>query len=207
MEQQPSKETRVPNEAINELVVFYGAGASVGTAAAVGAGQHDRDTSCRQCCGSFWLLGHLLKAWIRLIQKRILTVMNTEGIHFVTLEILLHEGRMNVYDCNLMVTEHAMFLTLIQPVFELLPKLLKKSEIMNHLPEKFLTQPWKFNGQTEPMVQNATRAACGSYSLAFIQNLISRIEFQPPNTLLCDNLIERMQYVWAYEIISQSLKP
>ncbi|TMX03476.1 hypothetical protein EJD97_016069, partial [Solanum chilense] len=56
--------------------------------------------------------------------KRILTVMNMDNIHFVTLEILLHEGRMNVYDCNLMFTEHAKFLTYIQHVFGLLPKLL-----------------------------------------------------------------------------------
>ena len=49
--------------------------------------------------------------------KRILTVINTGGINFVNLEILLHEGHINVYDCNLMVTIHAKFLTLLQPVF------------------------------------------------------------------------------------------
>ncbi|KAH0764688.1 hypothetical protein KY285_000559 [Solanum tuberosum] len=31
--------------------------------------------------------------------KRILAIMNLNKTHFVTLEILLHEGRMNVYDC------------------------------------------------------------------------------------------------------------
>ena len=77
--------------------------------------------------------------------KRILTVINTGGIHFVNLEILLHEGHINVYDCNLMVTIHAMFFTLIQPVFDLKPKLLKQSGIMNHLLDKLLTQPWEFN--------------------------------------------------------------
>ena len=51
--------------------------------------------------------------------------MNTSGNHFMTLEILLHEGLINVYDCNLVVTEHDKFFTLIQAVFELLPKLLK----------------------------------------------------------------------------------
>ncbi|KAH0633060.1 hypothetical protein KY284_035846 [Solanum tuberosum] len=59
--------------------------------------------------------------------KRILAVMNMNKTHFVTLEILLHEGRMNVYGCNLMSMEYAMFLTFIQPVFELLPRLLRLS--------------------------------------------------------------------------------
>ena len=38
--------------------------------------------------------------------ERILTIMNTSGNHFVTVEILLHEGLINVYDCNLVVMEH-----------------------------------------------------------------------------------------------------
>ena len=82
--------------------------------------------------------------------------MNTSGNHFLTLEILLHEGLINIYDCNRVVMEHDKFFTLIQPVFELLPKLLKQSGIMNHLPKKLLTQPWEFNVQIEPMVQNAS---------------------------------------------------
>ncbi|KAG5630039.1 hypothetical protein H5410_001756 [Solanum commersonii] len=45
--------------------------------------------------------------------KRILAVMDMSNTHFVTLEILLHEGHMNVYDCNLMCTEHDAFLTFI----------------------------------------------------------------------------------------------
>ncbi|KAH0634870.1 hypothetical protein KY284_037656 [Solanum tuberosum] len=74
--------------------------------------------------------------------ERLLAVMNLNKTHFVTLEILLHEGLMNVYDCLLMGMEHAKFLTFIQPVFELLPKLLKQSRIMKHLPDKFLNEPW-----------------------------------------------------------------
>ncbi|KAH0655544.1 hypothetical protein KY285_030426 [Solanum tuberosum] len=76
--------------------------------------------------------------------KRVLAVMNINKTHFVTLEILLHEGRMSVYDCLLMGIKHAKFLTFIQPVFELLPKLLKQSGIMKHLPDKFLNEPWEF---------------------------------------------------------------
>ena len=138
--------------------------------------------------------------------KRILTVMNTSGNHFMTLEIILHEGLINVYDCNLVV-EHDKFFTIIQPVFELLPKFLKQSGTMNHMPEKFLTQPWEFNGRIEPMVQNASGSACGSYSIAFIEHLISRTKLHPSSSVLCDSLIEQMQYIWAYGIISQSLKP
>uniref|UniRef100_M1CPK7 Ulp1 protease family, C-terminal catalytic domain containing protein n=1 Tax=Solanum tuberosum TaxID=4113 RepID=M1CPK7_SOLTU len=78
--------------------------------------------------------------------KRIFAVMNLNKTHFVTLEILLHEGRLDVYDCQLMGMEHAKFLTFIQPVFELLPKLLKQSGIMKHLPDKFLSEPWEFEG-------------------------------------------------------------
>ena len=71
----------------------------------------------------------------------ILTVMNISGNLYVTVEILLHEGLINVNDCKLVVTENDKFFTLIQHVFELLPKLLKQSGIMNHFPEKLLTQP------------------------------------------------------------------
>ncbi|KAH0725356.1 hypothetical protein KY284_001221 [Solanum tuberosum] len=102
--------------------------------------------------------------------KRLLAVMNMNKTHFVTLEILLHEGRMNVYDCLLMGIEHAKFLTFIQPVFGLLPKLLKQSGIMTHLPDKFLNDPWEFEGRLEPMVTNDTKAACASYLLAFIEH-------------------------------------
>ena len=96
--------------------------------------------------------------------------------------------------------------SLIQPVFELLPILLKQSGIMNHLLKKLLTQPWELNGRIEPMVQNASGAACRSYSIAYIGHLISRIELHPLSSLLCENLIERMQYIWANGIISQCLK-
>ncbi|KAH0696430.1 hypothetical protein KY290_013793 [Solanum tuberosum] len=139
--------------------------------------------------------------------KRLLAVMNLNKTHFVTLEILLHEGRMNVYDCLLMGMEHDKFLTFIQPVFELLQKLLKQSGIMKHLLDKFLNKPWEFKGRLKPMVTNDTKAACASYSLAFIENLITRTVIQPPQTLLCDNSVRRMQWVWAAGIVSRSLEP
>ncbi|KAH0679035.1 hypothetical protein KY284_020120 [Solanum tuberosum] len=105
--------------------------------------------------------------------------MNMNKTHFVTLEILLHEGRINVYDCLLLGMEHAKFLTFIQPVFKLLPKLLKQSGIMKHLPDKFLNEPWEFKGRLEPMVTNVPK----------------------PHAL------RRMQWVWDDGIVSKSLEP
>ncbi|KAH0781630.1 hypothetical protein KY290_001228 [Solanum tuberosum] len=96
--------------------------------------------------------------------KRVLAVMNINKTHFVTLEILLHEGCMNVYDCLLM-------------------------------------------GRLEPMVTNDNKAACASYSLAFIEHLITKTTIQPPKTLLCDNAVRQMQWVWAAGIVSRSLEP
>ncbi|KAH0712434.1 hypothetical protein KY289_008393 [Solanum tuberosum] len=145
------------------------------------------------------------KDWIG--AKRLLAIMNLNKTHFVTLEILLHEGCMNVYDCLLMGMEHAKFLTFIQLVFELLPKLLKQSGIMKHLPNKFLNEPWEFKGRLEPMVTNDSKAMCASYSLVFIEHLITRTTIQPPQTLLCDNAVRRMQWVWAAGIVSRSLEP
>ncbi|KAG5630045.1 hypothetical protein H5410_001762 [Solanum commersonii] len=102
--------------------------------------------------------------------KRILAVMDMNNTHFVTLEILLHEGHMNVYDCNLM-----------------------QSGIMKHLSDKLLNEPWDFEGRLKPMVKNITSVACGSYSLAFIEHLFTNTPIQPPNTLLCDNTTGRLQ--------------
>ncbi|KAG5632186.1 hypothetical protein H5410_003903 [Solanum commersonii] len=90
--------------------------------------------------------------------------MNMNKTHFVTLEILLHEGHMNVYDCQLM-------------------------------------------GRLDHMVTNETKATCGSYSLAFIEHLITKTTIQPPQTLLYDNTVGRMQWVWAAGIVSRSLEP
>ncbi|KAH0781120.1 hypothetical protein KY290_000718 [Solanum tuberosum] len=152
-----------------------------------------------------WLRAkNVKKDWIG--AKRILAVMNLNKTHFLTLEILLHEGHMNVYDYSLMGMEHAKFLTFIQYVFELLPKLLKQSGIMKHLPDKFFNEPWEFEGRLEPMVTNDTKAACDSYSLAFIEHLITRTTIQPPQTLLCDNIVGRMQWIWAAGIVSRSLE-
>ncbi|KAG5629561.1 hypothetical protein H5410_001278 [Solanum commersonii] len=74
--------------------------------------------------------------------------------------------------------EDAKFFTFIQPVFELLPKLLKQSRL-------------------ELVVTNDTKAPCRLYSITFIEHLITKTTIQPPQNLLCDNTIGRMQWIWV----------
>ncbi|KAG5575740.1 hypothetical protein H5410_055874 [Solanum commersonii] len=78
---------------------------------------------------------------------------------------------------------------------------------MKYFPNKFLNEPWEFKGRLEPMVTNDSKAVCESYSLVFIEHLITRTTIQPPQTILCDNAIRRMQWVWAARIVSRSLEP
>ncbi|KAM3326818.1 hypothetical protein P3S67_001944 [Capsicum chacoense] len=61
------------------------------------------------------------KSWTK--AKRILAVMIVDVTHFLTVEILLYEGNINVYDCNLPVFSEKTFLTHMQPLLKLLPKL------------------------------------------------------------------------------------
>ncbi|KAH0661901.1 hypothetical protein KY290_027832 [Solanum tuberosum] len=117
------------------------------------------------------------EAWIGL-GKSIIAVMNMNNTQFVTLEILLHEGRMNVYDCNLMSMEHEKIFTFIQHV-----------SIGSH-------------GK-----KNNTNFACGAYSISFIEHLITGTPIQPPNTDLYDNTIGQMQWIWAAGIVSRNLEP
>ncbi|KAH0724955.1 hypothetical protein KY284_000820 [Solanum tuberosum] len=78
---------------------------------------------------------------------------------------------------------------------------------MKHLPDKFLNEPWEFKGRLKPMVTNDTKAACDSYSLAFIEHLTTKTTIQPPQTLLCDNIVGQMQWLWVAGIVSRSLEP
>jgi len=71
------------------------------------------------------------KSWTK--AKRILKVMNVEVKHFFAVEILLDEGKIKVYDCNLHVFNEDMFLTHVLPLLKLFPKLLMKSKLMDHL--------------------------------------------------------------------------
>ncbi|KAM3303634.1 hypothetical protein P3S67_014664 [Capsicum chacoense] len=78
------------------------------------------------------------KSWTK--AKRILAVMNVDVTHFLTVEILLYEENIKVYDCNLPVFSEKMFLTHMQPLLKLLPKLLTQSKMMDHLPVEVLAK-------------------------------------------------------------------
>ncbi|KAH0752462.1 hypothetical protein KY290_005717 [Solanum tuberosum] len=76
--------------------------------------------------------------------KRIYTVMNIKNTHFIALEFLMEKGLIQVYDCTIHMCDEPTFLTLIQPILELWPKLLKQSGMFNHLSEIFLNDAWSY---------------------------------------------------------------
>ncbi|KAM3360461.1 hypothetical protein P3S68_020173 [Capsicum galapagoense] len=78
--------------------------------------------------------------------KRILAVMNVEVKHFFTVEIILYEGKIKVYDYNLLVFSEDMFLTHMQPLL----KLLTQSKLMDHfLVEVLKKESWIFDGRNK----------------------------------------------------------
>ena len=135
------------------------------------------------------VLSQLLEAWIGLMQKGFWQSWTRRvTISWLSRFSCTRDGSM--FMTATWWLRNMTIFSLIQFVFELLPKLLQQSGIMNHLPKKLLTQPWEFNGRVESIVQNRIGAVCESYSFAFIEHLISRTHLQPPKTLLYDNLIE-----------------
>ncbi|KAF3622050.1 hypothetical protein FXO38_31519 [Capsicum annuum] len=68
--------------------------------------------------------------------KRILGVMNMDDICYRAVEILIEEGKIKVYDCNLPALDEADFFTHMQPLLEFFPILLRQSELMDNLPVK-----------------------------------------------------------------------
>ena len=138
--------------------------------------------------------------------KRVLTIMNINVRQFVTLEFIIEEGVINVYDCNVPKIQEDEFFIHIQPVIELWPKLLKQSGMFERLPEKLLNEAWKFVLK-ENLPRNETAMACGSYSLAFIEHLLTGTNMMKPETLLCDNSVARMQWRWAVGVIDKVLEP
>ncbi|KAM3395683.1 hypothetical protein P3S68_004689 [Capsicum galapagoense] len=78
------------------------------------------------------------KSWTK--AKRILAVMNVEVKHFLVVEILLDEVKIKVFACNLPVFNEDTFLTHVQPLLKLFPKLLTQSKLMDHLPVEVLTK-------------------------------------------------------------------
>ncbi|KAM3378803.1 hypothetical protein P3S68_011216 [Capsicum galapagoense] len=76
------------------------------------------------------------KNWTK--AKRIHAVMNVKVKHFLIVEILLDEGKIKIYDCNLPFFKDAKFLTHVQLLLKLFPKLLMQSKLIDHLPAKVL---------------------------------------------------------------------
>ncbi|KAF3620917.1 hypothetical protein FXO38_32089 [Capsicum annuum] len=62
------------------------------------------------------------KIWTR--AKRILGVINVEDIRYRDIEILLEEGKINIYDYNLPALNEANFFTYMQPLLKLFPIML-----------------------------------------------------------------------------------
>ena len=133
--------------------------------------------------------------------------MCIEKIHFVTLEIRLKEGVINAYECNIPVFTEDAFFAHLQPVLELLSILLRQSGIMVHLPEKLLNEPWTCKKRIDYLPKNESGAACGSYSLGFIEHLLNGTSLKPNETLMNDNTVERMQWVWAAGVMNKMLEP
>ncbi|KAF3629559.1 Pentatricopeptide repeat-containing protein, mitochondrial [Capsicum annuum] len=114
------------------------------------------------------------KSWTK--AKKILAVMNVDVTRFLTVEILLYKGKIKVYDCKLPVFSEKTFLTHIQSLLKLLPKLLTQSKLMDHLPAEVLEKKsWVFEGQNKniQLPKNTTGAACGPYSLAYMECLLT----------------------------------
>ncbi|XP_059285586.1 uncharacterized protein LOC132039051 [Lycium ferocissimum] len=97
--------------------------------------------------------------------KRVLTVMNINVTHFVTLEFMIEEGVVNVYDCNV-------------PVYEESISFVSWSRLQN-------------------LPRNVTSKACGSWSIAFIEALLTGTTVTKPESLISDNSVGRMQWRWA----------
>ncbi|KAH0684742.1 hypothetical protein KY289_022494 [Solanum tuberosum] len=124
--------------------------------------------------------------------KRIYTVMNIKNTHFIALEFLMEKGLIQVYDCNIHMCDEPTFLTLIQPILKLWPKLLKQSGMFNHLSEFFLNDAWSYE-RLKNVLSNNSRAACGPYACVFIDHLLTGTDMSCLNDNEVDNF--RMKYV------------
>ncbi|KAM3378582.1 hypothetical protein P3S68_010995 [Capsicum galapagoense] len=47
----------------------------------------------------------------------------------------------------------------------------------------------------------------GSHALVHIECLLTGTEMAEPMTFLCDNVVENLQEVWAYGVLTRRLKP
>ena len=94
----------------------------------------------------------------------------------------------------------------MQPLLKLLPKLLKQSKLMDHLlDEVLMKESWNFEGQNKniQLPRNTTSAAYRPYSLAYIDCLLTDTQM----TSVCDTIVGKMQWVWAYGVLTKWLEP
>ncbi|KAM3397676.1 hypothetical protein P3S68_001189 [Capsicum galapagoense] len=126
------------------------------------------------------------KSWTK--AKKILVVMNMDVTYFLTVEILLYEENIKVYECNLPVFSEKTFLTHMQPLL----KLLTQSKLMNHLPTEVLAkESWVFEGRNKnnQLPKNTIGAACGPYSLAYMEYLLTGTQMIG----VCDIIMGKMR--------------
>ncbi|XP_060196956.1 uncharacterized protein LOC132626192 isoform X2 [Lycium barbarum] len=138
--------------------------------------------------------------------KKVLTVMNINVTHFVTLDFMIEEGVVNVYDYNVPVYDEDDLFCFMQLVMELWPKLLKQSGMSAHLPAKLLNESWEFN-RLKNLPRNVTSRACGSWSIAFMEALLTGTTVTKFESPISDNSIGRMQWRWALGVIEKVLEP
>ncbi|KAM3359814.1 hypothetical protein P3S68_019525 [Capsicum galapagoense] len=142
--------------------------------------------------------------------KRILAVISMNDMHYQATEIILEEGKINVYDSNVpLVNDFDLFL-LVESLMVLLPILLRESKLMNHLPKEMLMKKsWDFEGRNKGMIlpKDDTAKASGSHALTHIKCLLIGAEIAEPTTFLCDNTVANLQEVWAYGVLTGCLKP
>ncbi|KAM3343906.1 hypothetical protein P3S68_025996 [Capsicum galapagoense] len=132
------------------------------------------------------------------------------GMHYRAVEILLEEGKINVYDSNVSLIDDFDLFLLVEPLMVLFFLLLRESKLMSYLPKKVLIKKsWDFEGRNRGMIlpkDNAAKAS-GSHALAHIKCLLIGIKMVDPTTFLCDNAVKKLQEVWAYGVLTGRLKP
>ncbi|KAM3246871.1 hypothetical protein P3L10_008638 [Capsicum annuum] len=133
------------------------------------------------------------KSWTK--AKRILAVISMNGMHYQAVEILLKEGKINVYDFNVpLIDDFDLFLP-VEPLMVLLPILLRESKLMNHLPKEVLMKKsWDFEGQNKGMIlsKDDVANASDSHALSHIEYLLIGTEMTELMNFLCDNVVENL---------------
>ncbi|KAM3377013.1 hypothetical protein P3S68_009426 [Capsicum galapagoense] len=95
------------------------------------------------------------KSWTE--AKRILAFISVSDMHYRAVEILLEEGKINVYDSNIPLIDNFDLFLLVEPLMVLLPILLRESKLKNYLPKDVLMKKsWDFEGQNRGMMKVKT---------------------------------------------------